>query len=105
MVAFIVLLALLMVIWAFLQVWILRLRYFISRKQQLLRESELSRKNYECKPIALGINTDSYQPAEKDLKITRSLLEVLYEFNHPVSIVTKSSRILRDLDILSPHGR
>ena len=77
-------------------------KIFYKPEAAKLLKSELSRKNYECKPIALGINTDSYQPAEKNLKITRSLLEVLYEFNHPVSIVTKSSRILRDLDILSP---
>ena len=77
-------------------------KIFYKPEAAKLLKSELSRKNYECKPIALGINTDSYQPAEKNLKITRSLLEVLYEFNHPVSIVTKSSRILRDLDILAP---
>ncbi len=77
-------------------------KIFYKPEAAKLLKAELSRKNYTCKPIALGINTDAYQPAEKNLKITRSLLEVLSEFNHPVSIVTKSSRILRDLDILAP---
>jgi DNA repair photolyase len=52
--------------------------------------------------IALGANTDPYQPVEKDLGITRSILEVLAECEHPVSIVTKSQLVLRDLDILAP---
>lgn len=49
----------------------------------------------------LGANTDPYQPAERDLRITRSILEVLYEHRHPVGIVTKSSLIERDLDLLA----
>ena len=77
-------------------------KIFYKPEAAKLLKAELSRKNYNCKPIALGINTDAYQPAEKNLKITRSLLEVLSKFNHPVSIVTKASRILRDLDILAP---
>ena len=77
-------------------------KIFYKPEAAKLLKAELSRKNYNCKPIALGINTDAYQPAEKNLKIARSLLEVLSEFNHPVSIVTKSSRILRDIDILAP---
>ncbi len=52
--------------------------------------------------IAMGTNTDPYQPIEKRLRVTRSILEVLYEFRHPVGIVTKSPMILRDLDILGP---
>ena len=51
------------------------------------------------------MNTDAYQPAEKELGITRAILEVLSAYNHPVSIITKSSRILRDLDVLGPMGR
>ena len=66
---------------------------------QLLR-AELSKRNYKCTPIALGSNTDPYQPIEREWKITRSLLEVLNEFNHPLTIVTKSSLVERDLDIL-----
>ena len=62
--------------------------------------AELSKPGYRCQPVALGINTDAYQPLEHQLKITRSLLEVLLQFKHPVTLVTKSYLILRDLDIL-----
>jgi DNA repair photolyase len=63
---------------------------------------ELSSPNYVPKVIAMGTNTDPYQPTEKRMRITRSILEVLRDFNHPVGIVTKSALILRDLDILGP---
>ncbi|MDA0239053.1 MAG: PA0069 family radical SAM protein, partial [Proteobacteria bacterium] len=66
----------------------------------LLRD-ELHKSGYQCQPIALGVNTDCYQPIERGLGITRGILEVLNDFNHPVSIVTKSAGVLRDLDILS----
>lgn len=65
-----------------------------------LRE-ELARTGYVCSPIALGINTDGWQPVERKLGISRALLEVLAECRHPVSIVTKSALILRDLDLLA----
>jgi len=68
---------------------------------ELLRR-ELSSPKYIPKVIAIGTNTDPYQPIERRLKIMRSILEVLYEFRHPVGIVTKSTLILRDLDILAP---
>jgi DNA repair photolyase len=68
---------------------------------ELLRR-ELSAPNYKPKVIAIGTNTDPYQPIERRLKIMRSILEVLYEFRHPVGIVTKSTLILRDLDLLAP---
>lgn len=61
---------------------------------------ELSRESYRCQPIALGINTDAYQPIERRLGLTRRLLEVCAEFGQPVSIVTKSALIERDLDLL-----
>jgi DNA repair photolyase len=64
--------------------------------------AELSAKNYTPRTIALGANTDAYQPIEKRLEITRSILKVLAEFNHPVGIITKSALVLRDLDILQP---
>jgi DNA repair photolyase len=64
-------------------------------------EAELCRPKYVCKPIALGINTDGYQPLEKKLEVTRSILAVLARCRHPVTIVTKSALILRDLDLLS----
>ena len=61
---------------------------------------ELSRPNYVCEVIAMGTNTDPYQPFERTQKVTREILETLYECKHPVSIVTKSKLILRDLDLL-----
>jgi DNA repair photolyase len=65
-----------------------------------LLEKELSRPGYKAATLVLGSNTDPYQPVERTLNITRSLLEVLERFNHPVSIVTKSAGVLRDADIL-----
>ena len=65
-----------------------------------LLEKELSRPGYRPEPIVLGSNTDPYQPVERTLSLTRSILEVLERFNHPVSIVTKSAGVLRDADIL-----
>lgn len=70
-----------------------------------LLEGELRHRNYKPKLIALGTNTDPYQPVERELKLTRSILEVLARFNHPVGIVTKSSLVLRDLDILGPMAK
>jgi DNA repair photolyase len=67
----------------------------------LLRE-ELSKPGYQCKFIMLGSNTDPYQPVEKQLRVTRSILEVLAETRHPVAITTRSSLLLRDLDLLAP---
>jgi DNA repair photolyase len=65
-----------------------------------LLERELRRPGYVCKPIALGSNTDPYQPVERTLKLTRGVLEVLERYGHPLSIVTKSAGVLRDMDIL-----
>ena len=62
--------------------------------------TELARPNYKCATIAMGTNTDPYQPIEQRLKITRSILEVLSACDHPVGIVTKSHLIVRDADIL-----
>ncbi|MGZ8195923.1 MAG: PA0069 family radical SAM protein [Methylosarcina sp.] len=70
-------------------------------------KEELSARRYHIAPLALGINTDAYQPVERKLGLTRRLLEILHETRHPVSIVTKSSLIERDMDILSDmaaHG-
>ena len=66
-----------------------------------LLRAELARPDYACAPIALGSNTDPYQPVERDLGITRGILEVLAECGHPLTIVTKSARVERDIDILS----
>ncbi len=65
-----------------------------------LLEKELSRPGYRAAPLALGSNTDPYQPVERTLRLTRSVLEVLERFQHPVSIVTKSASVLQDVDIL-----
>jgi DNA repair photolyase len=62
---------------------------------------ELAHPRYVCKPVALGINTDGWQPVERRLRLTRGILELLAECSHPVSIVTKSALILRDLDVLA----
>ena len=70
----------------------------------LLREA-LAKPGYACSPIALGTNTDPYQPIERKWKITRQILEVLAECRHPVSIVTKNALIERDLDILADLAR
>ena len=71
---------------------------------KLLR-AELSAKNYVPKTIALGANTDAYQPIERERRITRDILEVLAEFNHPVGIVTKSALVTRDIDILASMAK
>ena len=66
---------------------------------------ELAKPGYVPQPIALGSNTDPYQPVERTLKLSRSVLEVMEAFGHPVSIVTKSAGVLRDLDILTRLAR
>lgn len=68
----------------------------------LLLERELSSPSYQPRTIAIGTNTDAYQPIEKKLRIMRGILEVLAKFNHPVGIVTKSALVQRDIDILAP---
>jgi DNA repair photolyase len=71
---------------------------------RLLR-AELGKPGYRVRPIAMGTNTDPYQPIEGNWRITRSILEVLAETRHPVTITTKSDRVLADLDILERMGR
>jgi DNA repair photolyase len=66
---------------------------------KLLRD-ELMAKNYRCSTLSLGANTDPYQPIERHYSLTREVLEVMIEFSHPVNIVTKSSLIERDIDLL-----
>lgn len=66
-----------------------------------LLERELAKKNYKPRTIAIGTNTDPYQPIEKQWRVTREILEVLEAANHPVGIVTKSALVTRDIDILS----
>ncbi len=76
-----------------------RLFYKPDAAQQL--RAELGRPGYRCAPIAVGVNTDAYQPAERQLRLTRQILEVLDEHHHPCSIITKSALIERDLDLLT----
>lgn len=77
-----------------------RLLYAKLDAGNILRR-ELANPRYQCKPIAVGVNTDAYQPLERQLKITRQILEVLLESRHPTYLITKSSLIERDLDLLS----
>ncbi len=76
-------------------------RLFAKPNAAALLEKELSNPSYRVKPIAMGTNTDPYQPIERKERITRSVLETLWRFRHPLTITTKSDLILRDLDILS----
>jgi DNA repair photolyase len=80
-------------------------RIFYKPQAAALLAAELRKKGYVCRPLALGSNTDPYQPAERRLGITRSILEVLYQFRHPVTIVSKSALIRRDIDILAEMAR
>lgn len=75
--------------------------YAKTNAAERLRD-ELSKPSYRCETIALGVNTDAYQPIEREQRITRSLLEVLHETDHPVALITKSSLIERDIDLLAP---
>jgi DNA repair photolyase len=67
-----------------------------------LLERELSKASYLPEPIALGVNTDAYQPVERELRITRRVIQVLHDHGHPFAAITKSSLIERDLDLLVP---
>jgi DNA repair photolyase len=69
-----------------------------------LRE-ELAKSSYKCDVLTIGVNTDAYQPIERQQKITRSILEVASEFHQPVALITKSALIERDLDILVPMAK
>ena len=77
-------------------------RLFVKPTAPALLREELARPNYRCRPIAMGTNTDPYQPIEGEWRVTRGVLEVLGETRHPVSITTKSDRVLHDLDLLAP---
>jgi len=80
-------------------------KLFYKADAAKLLEAELAKPKYVCKPIALGINTDGYQPLEKRLEVTRSILAVLARCRHPVTIVTKSALVLRDMDLLTDLAR
>jgi DNA repair photolyase len=77
-------------------------RLFAKPNAAALLEQELAKPRYRPRVIALGTNTDPYQPVERERRITREILEVLSRARHPVTIVTKSALVVRDLDILAP---
>lgn len=77
-------------------------RLFAKPNAAELLRAELAKPGYVCRPIAFGTNTDPYQPIEGKWRITRACLEVLAACNHPVTITTKSDRVVRDLDLLAP---
>lgn len=77
-------------------------RIFAKQNAAELLVAELSRPGYRCAPITIGGNTDPYQPVERELEITRSVLRVLHDARHPFSIITKSALIERDIDLMAP---
>jgi len=77
-------------------------RIFVKPGAAALLERELAKKTYKPGRIMLAGDTDIYQPLERELKITRSILEVLARYDHPAALITKSALVLRDLDILAP---
>ncbi len=77
-------------------------RLFAKPDAPALLRAELAKRGYACAPIAMGTNTDPYQPVERDWRITRACVEVLAECDHPLMITTKSDRVTRDLDLLGP---
>lgn len=78
--------------------------YAKTNAAELLRR-ELAHNNYQPSPIAFGVNTDAYQPCERELKITRQCLEVFHECDHPVGMITKSALIERDIDLLQDMAK
>jgi DNA repair photolyase len=80
-------------------------RLFYKADAGRVLEAQLARPGYVCKSITLGANTDPYQPVERRMKVTRSILEVLARTRHPVSIITKHALVLRDLDLLTDIAR
>jgi DNA repair photolyase len=80
-------------------------RLFYKAGAAAVLRKELAAPGYKCSPIMLGANTDPYQPLEKTHKVTRSILEVLLEYKHPVNITTKGSLVARDVDLLAQLAR
>jgi DNA repair photolyase len=80
-------------------------RLFYKENAAAVLEAQLAKPGYVCKSITLGANTDPYQPDEKHMRVTRSILEVLARTHHPVSIITKGALVLRDLDLLRDMAR
>jgi DNA repair photolyase len=80
-------------------------RLFAKMEAPALLEAELARPGYRPDPIAIGTVTDAWQPVERRLRLTRGCLEVFARTRHPVSLITKSSLVERDLDLLAPMAR
>lgn len=80
-------------------------KLFVKPDAAALLHQTLGRKGYSPAPIALGTNTDPYQPIDGRWQITREILKVLWELKHPFTITTKSDRVLRDLDVIAPAAR
>jgi len=76
-------------------------KIIVKKNAPILLEQHILQKNWNASPIMLSGNTDCYQPQEKEFELTRNMLKVLARYRHPVSIITKNSLILRDLDLLS----
>ncbi|MCW5773780.1 MAG: PA0069 family radical SAM protein [Rhodospirillaceae bacterium] len=76
-------------------------KLFAKPNAAALLEAELAAPKYRCQPIAMGTNTDPYQPIERSFRVTRSILEVLERCDHPVTLVTKGALVARDVDILA----
>jgi len=77
-------------------------RLFAKPDAPALLRAELSKRGYVAAPIAFGTNTDPYQPIEREWRITRGCIEVLAACDHPLTITTKSDRVVRDIDLLAP---
>jgi DNA repair photolyase len=80
-------------------------RLFYKQDAARVLEEQLARPGYICKPITIGANTDPYQPDERHMRVTRSILEVLARTRHPLTIITKHALVLRDLDLLADLAR
>jgi DNA repair photolyase len=80
-------------------------KLFYKADAATILEAELAAPKYRCQPIMLGANTDPYQPLEKSLKVTRSVLEVLARCRHPVCVTTKGALVARDADLLADLAR
>lgn len=79
-------------------------KLFFKPNAAALLEKAINKQGYRCQALALGANTDPYQPIERKLRITRAIVEVLSAHDHPLAITTKSALITRDLDLLGPMG-
>ncbi|WP_228518653.1 PA0069 family radical SAM protein [Methylophilus sp. 13] len=77
-------------------------RLLMKAEAAELLKKELAHPKYRCAPIAIGMNTDSYQPIEREYQLTRQVIQVLSDTNHPFSLVTKSSLVERDIDLIAP---